>query len=50
MKINVILSLGGSFSKNHIERQESFGSRRNSVDDSVLWVHKNSCGEVFEGK
>ena len=39
-----------SISRSHIERQGSFGSRRSSINDSILWIHKTSSGELIEGK
>ena len=30
-------------------RNESFSSRRSSIDDAILWIHKNSSGDVLKG-
>ncbi|XP_065052898.1 serine/threonine-protein kinase 11-interacting protein-like isoform X2 [Rhopilema esculentum] len=31
-------------------RNESFSSRRSSIDNAILWIHKNSSGDVLKEK
>jgi len=38
----------GSINRSVFEREGSFGSRRDSVDASILWIHKTSSGELIE--